>query len=512
MSRLILTWILIAGVATAAFGRRAPEAFKELDRQLDLRTDYLDRRQKRIDSLALKHCEFPESPALLLELSEAFIGFDNDSALVYLTRGVEMTDSAEQMRFKWIRSSLLPLAGFFQKAENDFLSIEPDSVPLHLLPSYYDSGRQLYSYLSAFFESYPGHKALYASKALEYQQKLLDVLPHHSAEYKYNLGEYYLLTGSDVRAKVLLQEILDTPAGEKFSARAAHHLAIIARNSGDNDSYAYYLARSAIANLKSATREVASLQELGAEVHSWGDISRAHRYLAVAVENAVECGAPLRMIESSKSLPIIERAHNAHIKSWRRNTYWIMACMAVLLIGLGATLFLLHREMKRMSALQSKLKAANYAKEIYISRFLELCSIYMDKLNQFCKISTRKIAAGQTDELFRMVKSGKFVEEQSKEFYDVFDNAFLHLYPGFVDEVNALLQPEGKIELREGERMNTDLRILAFMRLGIDESAKIAQVLNYSLNTIYAYRNRLKARAINRDTFEADIMRIDSNA
>jgi len=74
------------------------------------------------------------------------------------------------------------------------------------------------------------------------------------------------------------------------------------------------------------------------------------------------------------------------------------------------------------------------------------------------------------------------------------------------------LQPEGNIELREGERMNTDLRILAFMRLGIDESAKIAQVLNYSLNTIYAYRNRLKARAINRDTFEADIMRIDSNA
>ena len=111
-----------------------------------------------------------------------------------------------------------------------------------------------------------------------------------------------------------------------------------------------------------------------------------------------------------------------------------------------------------------------------------------------------------------MVKSGKFVEEQSKEFYDVFDNAFLHIYPGFVDEVNTLLLPESKIELKEGEKMNTDLRILAFMRLGIDESAKIAQVLNYSLNTIYAYRNRLKARAINRETFEADVMKIDSNA
>ncbi len=512
MRRALLILILIVGATGGAFGLRAPEAFKELDRQLDLRNEYLDMRQSRIDSLALKHRGAPGNSSLLLELSEAFIGFDNDSALKYLTCGVDKTEGVEKMRFTWLRSSLLPLAGFFQKAEDDFQSIVPDSVPLHLLPSYYDSGRQLYSYLSAFFESYPGPKALYASKALEFQQKLLDVLPHDSAEYKYNLGEYYLLTGSDVRAKVLLQEILDTPAGEKFSARAAHHLAIISRNEGDNDSYAYYLARSAIADLKSATREVASLQELGGEVHASGDISRAHRYLAVAVENAVECGAPLRMIESSKSLPIIERAHNAHIKSWRRNTYWIMACMAVLLLGLGATLFLLHREMKRMSALRNKLKAANYAKEIYISRFLELCSIYMDKLNQFCKISTRKIAAGQTDELFRMVKSGKFVEEQSKEFYDVFDNAFLHIYPGFVDEVNTLLLPESKIELKEGEKMNTDLRILAFMRLGIDESAKIAQVLNYSLNTIYAYRNRLKARAINRETFEADVMKIDSNA
>ena len=58
--------------------------------------------------------------------------------------------------------------------------------------------------------------------------------------------------------------------------------------------------------------------------------------------------------------------------------------------------------------------------------------------------------------------------------------------------------------------MSTDFRILAFMRLGIEESQRIAQVLNYSLNTIYSYRNRLKARAIDRDNFEAQLMKIDS--
>lgn len=110
-----------------------------------------------------------------------------------------------------------------------------------------------------------------------------------------------------------------------------------------------------------------------------------------------------------------------------------------------------------------------------------------------------------------MAKSGKFVEEQSNEFYDIFDNAFLHIYPTFIEEVNSLLRPEERIELREGEKMNTDLRILAFMRLGIEDSSRIAQVLNYSLNTIYAYRNRLKARALNRERFEEDVMKINSS-
>jgi hypothetical protein len=92
----------------------------------------------------------------------------------------------------------------------------------------------------------------------------------------------------------------------------------------------------------------------------------------------------------------------------------------------------------------------------------------------------------------------------------VFDDAFLHIYPTFVADVNKLLRDDAQIQLKEGERLNTDLRILAFIRLGIEESGRIAQVLNYSLNTIYSYRNRMKMRAIDRENFEADIMKIGS--
>ncbi len=255
--------------------------------------------------------------------------------------------------------------------------------------------------------------------------------------------------------------------------------------------------------------EVISLQELGAVLYADGDIDRAYRYLTTALDNAVRCGASLRMVESSRVLPIISESYNNQTRSWRKSIYFILAILVIILMILAGTLIILYHKVENLKTLQQSLRHANKSKDIYINQFLKLCSIYMDKLNQFCKMAQRKISAGKTDELYQMTKSGKFIEEQSSEFYEVFDNAFLHLYPNFVDEVNKLLLPEHQIVLENRRTLNTDIRILAISRMGIEDSASIAQILNYSINTIYAYRNRLKSRAINRESFEEDIMKID---
>ena len=187
-----------------------------------------------------------------------------------------------------------------------------------------------------------------------------------------------------------------------------------------------------------------------------------------------------------------------------------MVVMAVLLMILAITLYVLHRKNRQMNRMALRLEDANSIKDVYISQFLNLCSIYMDKLTQFNKMVNRKITTGKIDDLLKITKQGKYIEEHSKEFYDVFDDAFLHIYPNFVSEVNKLLRPDEQIVLREGEKLNTDLRIIAFMRLGIEESSRIAQMLNYSVYTIYTYRNKLKNRAVSRETFESDLMNIKS--
>lgn len=293
-------------------------------------------------------------------------------------------------------------------------------------------------------------------------------------------------------------------------ARACHFLADIAKARGEHHEYTYYLALSAIADIRSATLEVASLQELGKIMYLNNDVERAHDYLSMALRNAVDCHAPLRMIQSARALPIIENAHKAQLKASRNRIYIIIAIMGVLLGVLAVTMGVLRRKIAQMNRLATRLEDANRTKDVYITQFLNLCSIYMDKLSQFSKIVSRKISAGKVDDLYKLTKSGKFVEEQSKEFYDIFDDAFLHIYPSFVGDVNRLLRPEEQIVLKEGEKLNTDLRILAFMRLGIEESAKIAQMLNYSVYTIYTYRNKLKNRAISREDFEENVMKIKS--
>lgn len=519
LAAFVLAMLAASAAAIAATDSRGigpddvRDILAEVDRALEARDGFIAGRQQRIDSLSTQLGQTgSDSLAALMRLADEYTAFNNDDALRHLHRGiVGAPDAAAALPFRWKYASLLPLSGMVDEALKAFDAIPSDSVPPAMLASYYDAGRQMHSYIASFYSPYPDVADFHSRRALDYQLRLLDVLPEGSVDHNFNLGEYYFLTGRRKLAQALLSEIVENESPDSnLRARAAHHLSSMARDDGDDDAYVYYLAISAIADLKAATREVASLQELGEQVYASGDTPRAHSYLSAALANAVECGAALRMVQTARALPIIERAHSNFIDRWRKTVYFVIAVMAVLMAVLVAVLFILRHEMARMRLLQNSLRSANKVKEVYISQFLQLCSIYMDKLNQFCKIANRKIAAGQVDELYRMTRSGKFVEEQSREFYEVFDNAFLHIYPDFVADVNRLLLPDQQIVLRDDELLNTDLRILAFMRLGIEESARIAQVLNYSLNTIYAYRNRLKARAVNRNTFEDDIMKIGS--
>ncbi|MBQ7041960.1 MAG: hypothetical protein IJN66_04565 [Muribaculaceae bacterium] len=514
---------IIAGILNAnallITDKQVSKVLKHLDEELAKRDVYIDARQSRIDSLKILYSQYKINDdawlSSTMSLAEEYTAFNTDSALYYFNRGYarasELHLDSIALAFKIQNVTYMPLVGFIQEAVQEYESINRENVPESMLELYYDAGRQMYSYIASFYLNYPEEHDKWNKLSMNAQINLISVLDKSSPKYKLNQGEYYFANHEYSKAKIILLDLLNSVSEESnLYARAAHIISDIAQVNNEDNDFLYYLALSAIADIKSATLEVMSLQELGESLFKRNDVDRAHTYLSIALANAVKCHALMRMVQSAEFLPIIESAHRVEVSSWQNLMYAFIAGLVMMLMLLIGVLLFLRKEMKRMALLQQHLRDANKVKELYISQFLSLCSIYMDKLNQFSKMVNRKITTGKVDDLYKITKSGKFVEEQSKEFYDVFDNAFLHIYPDFVSGVNALLRDDEQIMLQNEEKLNTDLRILAFMRLGIEDSSRIAQILNYSVNTIYTYRNKLKNKAKVRESFDSDIMKISS--
>ena len=90
--------------------------------------------------------------------------------------------------------------------------------------------------------------------------------------------------------------------------------------------------------------------------------------------------------------------------------------------------------------------------------------------------------------------SGDIAAEERRELFQNFDSAFLNIFPGFIPAVNACLKPEEQIVPKKTELLTTELRILALIKLDIQDSAKIAEMLHCSIKTVYNLRSTLKAR------------------
>lgn len=260
--------------------------------------------------------------------------------------------------------------------------------------------------------------------------------------------------------------------------------------------------------MRTATLEGVSLFRLGELLYDMGDTGRAFTYINEALERAAASGNKIRAVEAIDSLPKVSKSFTSED---RKRLIWLSVLSVGLLVALAvivSVLIRLRRQMSRMEVLQRHLADANVSKERNIAKFIELASIYADKLEEFGRVAQRKITTGQIEDLHRLLKSGTMSQNQTKMFCQLFDNAFLHLYPDFVSDVNALLQPDKQVSAEAPLQLNAELRILAFLRLGIDDTARVARFLGMSLNTVYTYRNRMRARAKDRDRFEADVMKI----
>lgn len=127
------------------------------------------------------------------------------------------------------------------------------------------------------------------------------------------------------------------------------------------------------------------------------------------------------------------------------------------------------------------------------------------------RLQTRISRANQ--EILQALRSDDFIDQEREILYEEFDRTFLGVFPDFVEQLNSLLEPDKRIgeNLPEGKLTN-ELRIFALIRLGVNESGKIAQFLRKSPSTIYNYRVKLRNCSVcGGEEFEKRLMEIGQN-
>lgn len=288
------------------------------------------------------------------------------------------------------------------------------------------------------------------------------------------------------------------------------------------DAQIKYLAMSSIAGIKNAVREYISLRKLAVLLYEQKDIDRAYTYIHRCIDDANACDARMRMVETSAILSVIDSAVVKQKQDTRNGLLVTASVISLLLILLSVVLVALRRKMKLLKNSEKELMRVNNQltesnvqlsdadkiKEEYITRFMHLCLDYINKMENYRAYLNKVARKRNFDELYDTIQSTRYINKEVNEFYNSFDEAFLHIYPNFLKDFNALLRPESQISPKSDERLNTELRIYALLKLGISDSTKVQEFLRCSSSTVYNYRTNMRNKAINRDTFEQDVLKI----
>lgn len=516
---ILIFLFIISCSAGSAQDRLTIQDLSKLDKEITQKHIYDNAKTARIDSLKklAYSCNKNDSDKFkaLFDLGKEYETFISDSALFYFDKALNtaqsMNDSIKTTLSRLGKVECFAILGYFKEGVTELSEIEASGIPQEAQSEWLNTNRQLYAYMATYAYDNKELYNHYIELLNQYRDLQIKILESSSPEYKLFLAEHYASNNQITKAKLLFSELIEEiPDNNNIYARAAHNMSTIKKAENQNDVAAYYMALAAISDIKCSVKETMAIQDLAIYLYNKGDISRAYNYLSSSLADAVFCNARLRTAEVSKIIPLIDGAYKDELDKQRETLILTNLLIGIMFIGLIIIIVIMLRQIEKVKTARQQLKEANSIKEEYIGHFLDICSIYIDRLDNFSKIVTRKITAGQVEELLKMAKSSKFTEGQHQQFYDNFDATFLHIYPTFIDDFNNLLLPEEHITIKEPGHLNTELRIFAFLRMGVDDSNKIASFLNYSVNTIYAYRNRIKNKAKNRETFEQDIMKIGS--
>lgn len=524
-------------------GKTLDSLLSVLDLTIQEHEKYVIQRESRIVHLKdLVHgieANSAEHYNLNSQIFKEYKAFICDSAIHYLNENIRIAerlhDTDRRIESKLQLSLLLSSTGMYTESIDVLESVDRWEVAPRLIPDYYTCFDHVYGELSVYTQdkTLSGH---YWSISQAYKDSLYAILPHESEEYLL-MHEALLRDRHQYEEALKINDIrlAEAEPNTPQYALVTYHRSLIYKYSNDRQGEKENLCLSAISDIRSAIKDHASLWMLAQLLYEDGDMERAYQCMRFSWNATKFYNARLRSWQSADVLSLIDKTYQAMIEKQndrlQQNLLLITALLVLLMVALGY----IYRQMKKLadarnhlqvangqlnglneelrqmnsclSATNIELSESNQIKEEYIARFIKLCSTYINRLDAYRRMVNKKVSAGQIAELLKITRSQDALDEELEELYANFDTAFLHLFPDFVKKFNDLLQDNERIVLKKDELLNTELRIFALIRLGIEDSSQIAEFLRYSVNTIYNYRAKVKNKARgSREDFE-DLVR-----
>lgn len=536
LSRRIILTVMLATAALAGAAQSLSALYACLDSLLEVQDDITRDKQMRIAAIASTASGRQLSPDEAYRLNEIlyneYIAFRYDSALHYAALNVDLAKAAGDYgrlcdsRIK--QAHITSMAGLFDKAQQYLDSVDCKRLDKESLSDYYDVRANLCQFMLEFAQGTPFEEH-YRDSAQYYREKTIALAKPDSFEYAFSRAVYVSENGDpDGGIAILLPWLVRYTSGDRNYAIVASTLAYFYQLKGDSARREHYLLLSAISDVRGAVRENISLRSLSLMLFDEGDLDRAFNYLNASINDAVFYGTRLRNIQSVQLAPLIIKAYNDDRSAQHRRTQLQLVMSVVVMLVLAVVLAVIAWLMKKRRVANAQIELMNgrlqdtvdelrrvntlitqnnRIKDEYIVRFLLLCSNMIDRAEHQRKDNLKLARERKTDALLTSLKSTAQDSENVKLFHENFDTAFLNIFPHFVSQVNALLRPDENVVPERG--LSTELRILALMRLGITDNATIAGILRASISTIYTYRSRLKARAVEPHTFEAAVKTLE---
>lgn len=503
----------------------------QLDAELKERGQYEQQKQERIKKLQQKittEDNLQNLYQLYGSLFNEYQSYNYDSAFVY---GNKMIDISERLNdpLKLTDSRLVVAysctsAGLFLEAKDLLQAIDSTKLDLDRKVAFYSSYSKLYLDMALAIRHNPYEK-FYYNQSIHYSTAIIRLKGNDDPISKLQLINIYRCQQKYDKAIEVTKEFLATEeVDERSKTLCIGGMGMFHLLNKDTLQAVALLTQAAIGDIKYVTKESSALSDLANIAYKRGNLERAYSYIKQSMDDAKFFNARHRKVEAGEIMPIIEASKFEMMQQQQKKLFISLVFVTFLFLCFLAAMIFILKQMKQLKKarkliqsqnidlreVNKKLKEGNKIKDEYIGYFFSLNSAFMDEIESFRKLVSRKLASRQYSELMQIVKQADLKQNKENKFIS-FDGIFLKLFPDFVEHFNNLFPDKDKIILQSPHVLTTELRIFALIRLGVTDSEHIAKFLNYSVHTINTYKTKIKNRSIiSNNMFELKIMEIES--